>query len=235
MNDRRVARVVQFLWEAVGPRPRAGRWRLIRMRLCALLFTAILVAVPVRGQQPPASPPADTPGADPGRAAGPPQSRTPADEAEPGNLPVSLDKIKQALQQSPGVPMLKIDERPTFRVQIRERQKIEELLATLNFKSEPTPAGGIYMQEQNRIMFNPVDHPTMQPLGAFNQGQLLTILIENLVGHYLGGRVGDAVSKSERARAEAQAREDVRLAVSDYCNAQPNSGAGLQICSSVGR
>ena len=42
------------------------------------------------------------------------------------NLPVSLDKIKDKLRQSEGVPVLKIDERPTFRVQIRERQHIEE-------------------------------------------------------------------------------------------------------------
>jgi len=205
------------------------------MRLCAVLFTAILVAAPVRGQQPPASSSADAHAADQARTAAAPQSVSPTQAAEPSNLPVSLDKIKEALQQSPGVPMLKIDERPTFRVQIRERQKIEELLATLKFKSEPTPAGGIYMQEQNRIMFNPVDHPTMQPLGAFSQGQLLTILIENLVGHYLGGKAGDAISKAERAHAEAQAREDVRLAVTDYCNAQPNAGTGLQICSSLGR
>src|SRR5262245_29910722 len=204
------------------------------MRLCALLFTAILVAAPVRGQQPPASSSPDAQAAEQERIAAP-QPVSPTQATEPANLPVSLEKIKEALQQSPGVPMLKIDERPTFRVQIRERQKIEELLSTLKFKPEPTPAGGIYMQEQNRIMFNPVDHPTMQPLGAFNQGELLTILIENLIGHYLGGKASDAISKAERAHAEAQAREDVRLAVTDYCNAQPNAGAGLQICSSLGR
>ena len=133
------------------------------------------------------------------------------------------------------MPVLKIDERPTFRVQIRERQHIEELLATLNFKTGPTPAGGIYMQEQQRVMFNPVDKPLMQPYAAFGQGQLLTILIENLVRHYLADKIGNAISKSERARAEAQARDEVRAAVGEYCNAQPNLGAGLQICSSIGR
>jgi hypothetical protein len=203
------------------------------MRLCALLFTAILVAAPARGQQPPASPPAGAQGADKARQADASTADNPA--GEENQLPVSLDKIKEALQQSDGVPLLKIDERPMFRVQIRERQKIQELLATLNFKSDPTPAGGIYMQEQNRVMFNPVDHPTMQPFGAFSQGQLLTILIENLIGRYLAGPIGNTISKAERAHAEAQARDEVRLAVSEYCNAQPNAGAGLQICSSLGR
>ena len=53
-----------------------------------------------------------------------------------------------------------------FRIQIQERQQLEELLATLNFKAGPVPAGGVYMAEQNRIMFPPVDNPLRQPLGA---------------------------------------------------------------------
>ena len=88
-------------------------------------------------------------------------------------------------------------------VQILDRQKIEELLATLNFKTGPMPAGGLYMYEQQRQMFNPVDRPLMQPYAAFSGGQLLTILIENLVGKYLGGKMVDAVSAAERKRAEA--------------------------------
>ena len=47
----------------------------------------------------------------------------------------------------------------------------------------------------------------MQPYAAFSGGQLLTILIENLVGKYLGGKMVDAVSAAERKRAEAAARE----------------------------
>jgi len=207
----------------------------MRMRLWALLFSAILVAAPVCAQQPPPSAAADGQGAGTGRTDDRSANGGGGSPAGQLNLPVSLDKIKEKLQQSDGVPLLKIDERPTFRLQIRERRRIEELLATLNFKAGPTPAGGIYMQEQQRVMFNPVDHPLVQPYAAFNQGELLTILIENLVGHYLAGKTGDAISKAERSHAEMQAREEVRTAVGEYCNAQPNLGAGLQICSSIGR
>ena len=207
------------------------------MRLCALLFMAILATAPARAQQPPASAAADTERAVQGQRTdqGTDDTNQELKARQELNLPVSLDKIKDALQQSPSAPLLKIDERPTFRVQIRERQKIEELLATLTFKSEPVPAGGIYMQEMQRLMFNPVDHPLVQPYAAFNQAELLTILIENLTGHYLAGKAVDAISKAERARAEAQAHEEVRAAVAEYCNAQPNAGVGLQICSSAGR
>ena len=202
------------------------------MRLCALLFTATLAASPAQAQ-PAASPPVSPAGEPPSAGQDTNGSSADGQPATELNLPVSLDKIREGLQQKPGLSLRALDERPTFRVQILERQKIEELLATLNFKAGPTPAGGIYMYEQQRLMFNPVDRPLMQPYAAFNTGQLLTILIENLVGKYLGGKAVDAVSKMERARAEANAKEEVRAAVAQYCNAQPNLGAGMQICDTA--
>ena len=184
------------------------------MRLLALVLTATLLASPVGAQQAPAPSTADAP--------------SPAQD-EP-KLPVSLSKIREALEATPLHPLRTIDETPTFRVQIRERQKLEELLATLKFKPEPVIAGGVNMAEQNRIMFPSVDNPLRQHLAAFNQPELLTILIENLVGKYLGGKAINAISKAERASAEAAAKEEVRSAVAQYCGAQPGNGAGLQIC-----
>jgi len=192
------------------------------MRLCALLFTTILTASPAWAQ----TPPSPSPGSESSSARKDGQL----------NLPVSIEKIREALQQPrPAFSLRTIDERPTFRMQILERQKIEELLASLNFKTGPVPAGGLYMAEQQRLMFNPVDRPLMQPFAAFSQGELLTILIENLVGKYLASHAGTAISKFERARAEANAREEVRAAVGQYCNAQPNAGAGIQICDTAPR
>jgi hypothetical protein len=200
------------------------------MRLSALLFTAILTVSPSAAPQTPSSAAPDSASAGQDKA---PTTKNDKDAKNPeSTLPVSLEKIKQGLQQTPAISLRTLDERPTFRVQIRERQKIEELLATLNFKTGPVPAGGVYMYEQQRQMFNPVDRPLMQPYAAFSGSELFTILIENLVGKYLGGKAVDGVSKLERARAEAHAREEVRAAVEQYCNAQPNAGTGLQICSS---
>jgi hypothetical protein len=187
------------------------------MRLLAVLFTAIFLASPAGAQQTAASSPQD--------AARDESTR------EPGAaLPVSLAKIREALETTPMLSLRTIDERPTFRVQIRETQRLEELLATLKFKPVPIPAGGVNMAEQNRIMFPWVDNPTRQQFGAFNQSELLTILVENLVGKYLGGKAINAVSKAERTSAEAAARDEVRSAVAQYCGSQPNNGAGVQIC-----
>lgn len=184
------------------------------MLLSALLFTAILAAPPAGAPQTSVSP------------AGDPVSPAPADAP----LPVSISKIREALESTPTLSLRTLDETPMFRVQIRERQKIEELLATLNFKAGKVPAGGVYQAELDRIQVPSVDNPLRQPYAAFSQPQLLTILIENLVRGYLGGKALNAISNAERAHAEAQARDEVRAAVSQYCTAQPGNGAGIQIC-----
>jgi hypothetical protein len=186
----------------------------MNMRLLALLFTAILTVPSMAAAQDPVSPP--------------PEAASPA-QGDP-QLPVSLSKIREALTTTPLLSLGTLDERPTFRIQIQEKQKLEDLLATLKFKPGPVPAGGINMAEQNRIMFPSVDNPTRQQFGAFNQSELLTILIENLMGKYLGGKAISAASKAERASAEAAAKDEVRTAIAQYCSAQPRDGAGIQIC-----
>jgi hypothetical protein len=188
------------------------------MRVSALLFTAFLAAASAQAQTPKPSSASDSP------------SNPASSDEHALDLPVSLDKIKEALAQTPAISFRTLDERPTFRVQIRERQRIEELLATLNYKSTPAPAGGLYGYEMQRQQWPSVDNPLRQPYAAFNQSELLTILVENLAGHYLAGKVKSAITAAERTRAEAAARSDVRLAVSEYCNAQPNAGAGILIC-----
>src|SRR5437867_707305 len=86
-----------------------------RMRLSALLVTAIGLATPALAQQTQASPPAQT--------ASPRQDAQAADaNKHAADLPVSLDRIREALQQ-PAAEPLKIralDEKPQFRVEVNE-------------------------------------------------------------------------------------------------------------------
>jgi hypothetical protein len=185
------------------------------MRLSALVFTAILAAAPVWAQTSASSSSAD-------------QSSAPQDY----NLPVNLDKIRAMLEQ-PTAPTLRgLNEVPTFKVEIQEKQKLEELVAAIfkDVKKVPVPAGGIYMQEMQRQWWPSVDNPLMQPYAAFSQGQLATIVIENIVGRLLAGPAMRALSSAERAIAENAAREEVRRTILEYCAAQPNQGAGIQIC-----
>ena len=136
------------------------------MRLIALVFTATLVCSAAAAQPAkPSSPPS------------PASSDADAKAAADRDLPVSLGKIRDALERAsaPGLLLKNVQDTPTFRIEIRERQKIEELLATLDFKSGPTPPGGVYAYEQQRVMFPAVDNPLAQPYAAFNQTELLIV------------------------------------------------------------
>lgn len=189
------------------------------MRLMALVFTAMLVAAPAWAQQAQPSPKPEKPA------------------SQQDSPPVSLDKIKEALQQVPVEPLRGLGVKPTFKLEVRERRKIslDDLLRSLDFKAGPVPGGGLYGFEMQRQVWNPVDHPMRQPYAAFSQSELLTILVENLVGQKLGSKVVGAISAAQRAHALEAARDDVRSAIDQYCAAQPNRGAGIQICSNQNR
>jgi hypothetical protein len=205
------------------------------MRSAALVLSALFLATPVAAQQARPSPAADTASAAQDRSARPaPTGTAGAQEQADANLPVSLDRIKDALQQTPPVaPLRGLNDKPVFKIEVRERQRIslDDLIKSLDFKSGPVPAGGLYGFEQQRQMFPAVDNPLRQPYAAFNQGELLTILAENLAGKYLAGKAMNAITSADRARAQAAAREEVNEAVHNYCSSQPLSGAGIIICS----
>ena len=190
------------------------------MRLIPLLFTAILAAAPAAAQSSSQQDPAS-----------PSQEKINSQQLD---LPVSLDKIKEGLEQTPTVRLRGLTEVPTFKVEIHATQKpfaLEDLIKSMDLKPGPIPAGGIYAYEQQRQFWHTTDNPLMQPYAAFNQPQLLTILIENLVGKYLAGKALNAVTSAERAHAESQARDEVHRAVAEYCSAQPYGGRGVEICT----
>lgn len=208
------------------------------MRLNARLFGAILLTLMsgmpgVVSAQEPAAPPLSpaslepSPKSDDGKT-----TPSPAQDGSQLNLPVSLDHIRKALEQPAGL-VLKVPNNPTFKIEIQERTKLQELLATLDFKGGPTPAGGVYAAEMQRVMFPSVSNPLRQPYAAFNQPELLTIIIENLVGKYLIGKAFGAINGAERERAEAAARDEVRQTIAQYCAGQPNNGAGIKICEAT--
>jgi hypothetical protein len=205
------------------------------LRLSSLVFTAMLVTAAASAQAPPAAP--ASPDAVPSAVA---PSSTPSpilpvsaeQDAPELKLPISLDRIRKALEQ-PAQPPLKLPDTPTFRVNVQERNRLQELLSTLDFRSGPTPAGGLYAAEVQRVMFPSVSNPQVQAYGAFNQPELLTILIENLVGKYLIGKAFSSMAAGERARAEEAARQEVRDTIAQYCAGQPDGGAGIKICSTT--
>jgi hypothetical protein len=192
------------------------------MRATALLIVLTATAGTVSAQEPAAS---ATGPSTPAAAAA-----RPAQDAASRNLPVSVDRIRKALQERPAQPLLGLREQATFRIEVQQRNRLQDLLDTLDFRTGPPPPGGIYAAEMQRVMFPSVSNPLRQPFAAFNQPELLTILIQTIAGTYLAGKAVDAVTRVERAAAEAAARAELRRAVAGYCTAQPNGGAGIVIC-----
>jgi hypothetical protein len=191
------------------------------MRLIALLFTATLVCSAASAQTPKASSTSSSLSSDA-------DAKAVADR----DLPVSLGKIRDALARAtaPGVLLKNVQDTPTFRLEIRERQKIEELLATLEFKGGPSPPGGPYGYEQQRIMFPAVDNPLAQPYAAFDQTQLLVVGAESAVSSLLGKSVAKALREAYRTNQLEAARAEVERAIVAYCATKENGGAGIQIC-----
>jgi hypothetical protein len=180
-----------------------------------MLLTVVILAVLTMAAGAAAQTPAQPPSAETGVST----------RKDAGPLPVSLDRIKQALAETPPEPLRGLDERPRFRTGVSEKQtiSIDDLIRSMDFKSGPAVPGGLYGYEVSRQAFPATDNPLQQPYAAFSQPELLTVAIENLAAKYLGGRALDAVSSAERARAEQAARDEVQKAIAEYRAAQAQS------------
>ena len=208
------------------------RGRLNGMRLSFLLVTALLAAPVASAQTPAASSSAS--GSSPAQDIRPVPPVQEVQPAGPSDLPVSLAHIREGLKREARESLLLKAEIPAdFRVHVIEQQKIDELLSKLDFKSlrsSPAPAGGLYGYEQQRRLFNPVDHPLVQPYAAFSGGELITIAIENLIARYLGGKVTSGLAGAEHDRAQRAAREEVDREVAAYCATRPDRAA-IALCT----
>ena len=191
------------------------------MRLIALVFTATLFCSAAEAQTAKPSPPPPAPSSDA-------DAKGSADR----DLPVSLGKIRDALDRAsaPGFLLKNVQDTPTFRIEIRERQKIEALLATLDFKSGPSPPGGVYAYEQQRVMFPAVDNPLAQPYAAFSPTELLIVGAQSAASSMLTRYVARGLKEAYRTHQLQTARDEVERTIAEYCAGKENGGAGIQIC-----
>lgn len=186
-----------------------------------LAFVTLLGATPALAQSRAVSPPE--------RTASTLTTATPQASA-PTELPVSLDRIRDGLSRSEAPILQGLDRHADFRIDIQERQKLDEMLKRLDFSSGPVPAGGLYMYEQQRRLFSPTERPLQQPYAAFSGGELITIAIQNLIGHYLGKPLIASLKDANRQRQEQEAVDEVDHSVADYCAARPDR-SHIQLCT----
>jgi hypothetical protein len=199
------------------------------MRLLPLLLAATTLALGAEAQQTDPSSNPNSAGAVAGQAAAPANA-----PAATGDLPVSLDRIRERLAQPPpGSTLKNLDLKPDFVVRIEERDHITRILSKLDVKSGPVPAGGLRAYEQQQLVFNKTDRPLMQPYAAFSGSEMITLAVEGLVQKYLVGKIFDGISGAQRASAERAARAEVAQAITDYCDAQPDGGRSLHLCTDI--
>lgn len=177
------------------------------MRLLAPVFALILTSSSLFAQQP--ASPADS---------------APAKQAPPAlDLPVSLDRIREALAQPPPAEPLKgLDERPTFRLLVQERQRFEQLMDAIKFDGGGGPEvfGGRANYEMQRLLFPPVDNPLVQPYAAFTTSEVLTLAVEALAEKLVITKVAHMFSDLLRGQTERDAREEVARALAAFQAAQ---------------
>jgi len=142
-------------------------------------------------------------------------------EPAPLNLPVSLDKIREGLTQTPVEPLKGLTPTPadtaTFRVNITEQQKFEELLSKIKWDPPgPQIAGGIYAYEQQERLFPRINNPRVQPYSAFTTGEVATLAVEALIEKYVAERMAHVVGTALREQAEREARDEVARALKAY-------------------
>jgi hypothetical protein len=147
------------------------------------------------------------------------------------NLPVSLDRIRAALAQpAPTEPLKGLnDPPPTFKVEIQEQQKFDELVSKLKFnKGGPQVPGGIDAYEQYQRLFPRVDNPLVQPYAAFSAGEMTTLAIEALIEKYVAQKMAHVVGNALREQAEREAREEVARSLAQFQASESPSPANTQ-------
>jgi len=160
---------------------------------CDEMLTAILLFAAALAQAQASAPPP---------APDPPASESPALE-----LPVSLARIREALQRPDLLTLPRIT--PDFVVDVNERQRFEKLVPPVDYKSGPVPPGGLYAYEQLQRAGVPITQP---------------LVVVDLMA------IARGIGRAHAAQSAASAREEVRQAIAEYCAAQPGGGAGLAIC-----
>ncbi|HUK35645.1 MAG TPA: hypothetical protein VLV86_17125 [Vicinamibacterales bacterium] len=113
-------------------------------------------------------------------------------------MPVSLERIREMLAEPQAPDLLGTlngVNATTFRVDITEQAKLDDLMAALRFeKPGPQVAGGNDAYEQYQRLFPPVDNPLVQPYAAFSTRQVIPLAVEALIEKYVVDRIADVAA-----------------------------------------
>ena len=136
--------------------------------------------------------------------------QSPAKETSPvDTLPVSIERIRAVLGKPP--PMLRPPElKADFTVHIEARRPLQDIFDVPPWATDPLGQSRLCPPRQGAL---PSAQCGIPPGFSVDPGSLIQSL--------------------KRAYHERAARDEVKRAIADYCAAQPNAGAGIQICAAA--
>jgi hypothetical protein len=150
-------------------------------------------------------------------AAGPQQGSAPATESgsvppaqEPGSsidLPVSLDRIQEALSRPPAIRTT--TDRPVFRVEVFARKPTVEDILGPDYLRGPVPAGGL-LHREFLDMVTPVEYRGMS---MFTNKEAMTIAATSLALQWALMKAVDKLKDARTERAKEAARREVIAAM----------------------
>jgi hypothetical protein len=167
------------------------------------LILAIALGVPQQAATPP-------PPAEPAQA---PQQVNP-----PIELPVSLEKIQEALARPRAIrPTI---DRPVFRVEVFARKPTVEDILGPDYLRGPAYASGMSHKEF-LDMVTPVEYRGMS---MFTNGEVLTIAATSVGLQWALMKAIDRLKEARTERAQAAARQEVLDAMNDLAAARKKAG-----------
>jgi hypothetical protein len=185
--------------------------------LLPVLFSAMTAGAPQEQAQPVSASgaPVDAPQKPLGRELAPGQ----AAEDQPGDLPVSLNRIQRALSRPPAIRLE--GQRIIFRVEVLGRKlTIEDILGPDYLKGPIQSYGGVTHQE----FLNMVTPKDVQGYAAFNNREAFTVAATSFA---LQWALQKAIHKFETAKQEREreaARKEVQEALADLERARAKAG-----------
>jgi hypothetical protein len=166
----------------------------------ALLLVAVLAGAPQQGGAPAAA-------VEAGQAT-----------AQPIELPVSLERIQQAISRPPAIKPT--TDRPVFRVEVFARKPTVEDILGPDYLRGPVPAGGMSHSE----FLNMVTPPEYRGMGIFTAREALTIAATSLGLQWALMKAIDKLKDARSERAKEAARREVLEAMNELDAARKKAG-----------
>ena len=183
--------------------------------LLSLLLATSAAAAPRQSGPPPSTPASSAPAA---------QQNLPATPSEPvGELPVSLDHIREALSRPPAIRLE--DSQPVFRVEVIGRKiTIEDILGP-DYLKGPTPvAGGGPTHQEILDLVTPKD---VQGYAAFSNKEAAVVAVTSFGFQLALQGLQKAIHKFQEAKADRDreaARQEVQDALAELEKARMKAG-----------